>query len=214
VDPSTVVSGTMTDPRDGRTYRTVKIGTQTWMAQNLNYADSAAMTNLAGNSWCYRDSVANCAKYGRLYTWTAAMDANPYYKNTNLNDTILCQGVCPKGWHIPNNGEWKILETSVGGSDTAGVKLKSSSGWNDYNGVSGNGTDDYGFSALPAGYRRDSGFLTTRATIYTLARISGVPRRVALIIFTIKPSPRRWPIPLRVCARTSTISVTRSPSVA
>ena len=158
VDPSTVVSGTMTDPRDGRTYRTVKIGTQTWMAQNLNYADSAAMTNLAGNSWCYRDSVANCAKYGRLYTWTAAMDANPYYKNTNLNDTILCQGVCPKGWHIPNNGEWKILETSVGGSDTAGVKLKSSSGWNDYNGVSGNGTDDYGFSALPAGYRSASDF--------------------------------------------------------
>ncbi|MCK9182585.1 MAG: hypothetical protein M0P13_06880, partial [Fibrobacteraceae bacterium] len=66
--------GEIPDSRDGQVYKTVTIGTQTWMAKNLNYADSIAMPNLAGNSWCYENSADNCAKYGRLYTWTGAMD--------------------------------------------------------------------------------------------------------------------------------------------
>jgi len=127
VDPSTVVIGSITDTRDGQTYKTVTIGTQTWMAQNLNYETA--------NSFCYNDSAKYCEKYGRLYTWAAANTA------------------CPSGWHLPTNAEFETLFTAVGGSSTAGTKLKSTSGWNS----SGNGTDDYSFSALPAGRRNDSG---------------------------------------------------------
>ena len=155
VDPSTVISGTMTDSRDSRIYKTVKIGTQTWMAENLNYADSAAMTNLRGNSRCYNNRADNCAKYGRLYTWTAAMNIASSYLEGLTTAVISApqQGVCPAGWHIPMNVEWMTLENAVGGSDTAGIKLKSTSGWN----YDGNGTDAYGFSILPAGFRDDGG---------------------------------------------------------
>jgi len=155
VDPSTVVSGTMTDSRDAQVYKMVTIGTQTWMAENLNYADSTAMPNLAGNSWCYENIADSCAKYGRLYTWTGAMNIASSYQSASASAVILTpqQGVCPAGWHIPTDDEWTTLETAVGGSSTAGTKLKSASGWYD----SGNGTDAYGFSALPAGIRYISG---------------------------------------------------------
>jgi len=145
----------MTDSRDGRTYRTVKIGTQTWMAENLNYADSIAMPNLAGNSWCYGNSADSCAKYGRLYTWTGVMNIASSYQSARASSVISSphQGVCPTGWHVPSGSEWVTLETAVGAS-TAGTALKSASGW--YN--DGNGTDRYGFSALPGGYYYGSGF--------------------------------------------------------
>jgi uncharacterized protein (TIGR02145 family) len=111
---------TFTDSRDGKTYRKVTIGSQTWMAENLNYETDS--------SWCYDNENSNCAKYGRLYTWYAAMSA------------------CPVGWRLPASEEWNTLVTFAGGAYTAGTKLKAkSSDWN--------GTDDYGFSALPGGYR-------------------------------------------------------------
>jgi len=116
-----------TDPRDGKKYKTVKIGTQTWMAENLNYE--------AEGSKCYENNPANCAKYGRLYNWRTAME------------------VCPKGWHLPTNEEWENLVDFAGGEDTAGKKLKAESGWNE----NGNGTDDFGFSALPGGYDYSGG---------------------------------------------------------
>jgi len=152
---SPVVSGTMTDPRDGQSYKTVTIGTQTWMAENLNYADSAAMPNLKGNSWCYENSADSCAKYGRLYTWTGAMNIAGSYQSASATAVISApqQGACPAGWHVPTYAEWTTLETAVGGEDVAGTKLKSTSGWSS----SGNGRDAYGFSALPAGYRSYDG---------------------------------------------------------
>ena len=125
----------MTDERDGKVYRTVKIGDQTWMAENLNYADSAKTPSLKGKSWCYNNVAANCDVAGRLYTWAAAKTA------------------CPSGWHLPDTTEWKALFTAVGGSSTADTKLKSTSAWNN----SGNGTDAFGFSALPAGGRDSYG---------------------------------------------------------
>jgi uncharacterized protein (TIGR02145 family) len=122
------------DPRDGKKYRTVKIGEQVWMAENLNYKTS--------NSWCYDDDESNCDKYGRLYDWETAKVA------------------CPSGWHLPFRGEWGALAIAAGGigkyggdSSTAGTKLKSKSGWSDYDGKNGNGTDEFGFSALPGGLR-------------------------------------------------------------
>ena len=127
VDPSTVVMGVMIDSRDGQTYKTVTIGTQIWMAENLNYETT--------NSYCYDDDPSNCSKYGRLYTWAAATTA------------------CPIGWHLPSDDEWNTLFTAVGGDSIAGKMLKSAGGWNDNHGASGNGTDTYAFSALPAGVR-------------------------------------------------------------
>ena len=115
--------GTMTDPRDGKTYKTVKIGSQTWMAENLNYKISG--------SYCFDNAPANCEKYGRLFTWEAAMEE-----------------ACPNGWHLPTKAEFETLFDAVGRrSGTEGKMLKSISGWRD----DGNGTDAFGFSALPAG---------------------------------------------------------------
>jgi len=150
-----IISGTFTDPRDGKTYRTVRIGTQTWMAENLNFAtDSSA---------CYDNADSNCTKYGRLYNWHDAMTA------------------CPAGWRVPSDEDWDSLALAVGGQREedededgyyywkfAGKKLKSTTGWNNWNDDgdnwrrpgnwrSGNGTDDFGFSALPGGIGTSGG---------------------------------------------------------
>jgi len=122
---------TFTDPRDNKTYKAVRIASQWWMAENLNYAVSG--------SKCYDNNPENCKKYGRLYDWKTAMKA------------------CPYGWHLPSDAEWDMLMTAVDGEETAGTKLKARSGWNSYQGKSGNGTDEYGFSALPGGYGNSSG---------------------------------------------------------
>ncbi|MDR1829168.1 MAG: fibrobacter succinogenes major paralogous domain-containing protein [Candidatus Fibromonas sp.] len=122
----------------GQTYKTVKIGTQTWLAENLNYKTEGSV--------CYENNPANCAKYGRLYNWETAMK------------------VCPKGWHLPSNAEWDKLYHFVDGdtsteslynSITAGKYLKAKSGWNEES----NGTDNYGFSALPGGRFSGSSFV-------------------------------------------------------
>ena len=110
----------------GETYPTVVIGSQTWFAKNLNYN--------ASGSKCYGDDNANCTKYGRLYNWAAAKTA------------------CPSAWHLPTDAEWDVLVDFAGGSNTAGAKLKATSGWNN----NGNGTDNYEFSALPGGYYDNS----------------------------------------------------------
>ena len=151
----------MTDSRDGQTYKTVTIGTQTWMAENLNYETA--------NSYCYDDNASYCSKYGRLYTWAAAMDSVGTLSTngkgcgfgTNCSPTYPVRGVCPEGWHLPTIEEFSTLFTAVVGQSTAGKMLskmlKSTSGWNDYGGESGNGSDAFAFSALPAGDRDSVG---------------------------------------------------------
>ena len=135
------------DDRDGQTYRTVKIGDQVWMAENLNFETDS--------SFCYNNEDSNCAKYGRLYRWAAAVGKSEsecgYGKTCSLPSGNI-QGVCPSGWHLPSTAEWETLFNAVGGQSTAGKVLKSTSGWD-----SGNGTDSFGFSALPAGERYDTG---------------------------------------------------------
>jgi uncharacterized protein (TIGR02145 family) len=112
--------GHFTDARDGEIYKTVKIGTQTWLAENLRYYAEGSKS---------RDPC-------RFYDWKTAMKA------------------CPKGWHLPSRKEWAILLDFVGGNKIAGKKLKARNGWDRYAGFyeNGNGTDDYGFSAMPYGY--------------------------------------------------------------
>lgn len=158
-----ITYGTMTDSRDKKKYKTVTIGDQTWMAENLNYADSVTTPSLLKRSWCYNNVAANCDVAGRLYTWAAAIDSvklatdatDPqdcgYGKPCTLPATV--QGICPMGWHLPSRSEWKTLFTAVGGQSAAGKALKSQSGW--YS--NGNGTDAFGFSALPAGQRYNFG---------------------------------------------------------
>jgi uncharacterized protein (TIGR02145 family) len=133
----------LTDARDGQKYKTVTIGSQTWIAKNLNYN--------AGGSVCYNGQDSYCATYGRLYNWATAM-ALP----TNCNSASCFsqlntkhKGVCPEGWHVPSEEEWDVLFTSVGGISTAGKHLKATVGWNS----NGNGQDSYGFAALPGGTR-------------------------------------------------------------
>jgi uncharacterized protein (TIGR02145 family) len=122
----------LTDTRDKKTYNITKIGSQTWMAENLNFA--------ASNSKCYDNKEENCQKYGRLYNWETAMKA------------------CPAGWHLPNETEWDKLIRYVDGrtgtsspykSETAGKYLKAKSNWSSVG--TGSGQDTYGFSALPGG---------------------------------------------------------------
>ena len=167
--------GTLTDSRDGQTYKTVTIGTQTWMAENLNYAYTDVPYEYDGytsdsSSWCYKNEPENCAKYGRLYTWAAAMDSSGTWSTngkgcgygSECSPTGTIRGICPEGWHLPDTTEWNTLFSAVGGVQDedyacwwhgAGTALKSTSGWK----KSGNGTDSFGFSALPAGSRYSGG---------------------------------------------------------
>jgi uncharacterized protein (TIGR02145 family) len=151
-----ITYGTLSDTRDGKSYRTVTIGTQLWMADNLNYNASGSKCYGEDGKACYsynfsgitlsNESVqANCAKYGRLYDWETAMSA------------------CPSGWHVPTHAEWNVLYSyaeenisnceeyvNYGSCPTSGKHLKSLNGWNCN---SGNGLNSYGFSALPGGER-------------------------------------------------------------
>ena len=144
------------DSRDGQTYKTVTIGSQTWMAENLNYETA--------NSYCYNDNANNCSKYGRLYTWAAAMDSvGTWSKNgkgcgygTTCSPTYPVRGICPEGWHLPTEAEFETLFTAVGGESTAGKVLKSTTGWTTYSGITNE--DAFAFSALPAGYRNLNGY--------------------------------------------------------
>ncbi len=150
------------DNRDGQTYRMIKIGSQTWMAENLNYAYMPDTS-----SFCYEDS---CAEYGRLYIWAAAMDSAARFSENGkdcgykrkCSASGQVRGICPEGWHLPDTTEWRILADTVavqiGNEDSVGYALKSTYGWEDtYYGKSGNGSDAFGFGALPTGSRLSDG---------------------------------------------------------
>ena len=149
--------GKLTDARDGQVYKTVQIGEQIWMAENLNYAYNEG----TAQSYCYNNSADSCAKYGRLYLWSAAMDSAAVFGGCGYGSTCGAgsattevRGVCPAGWHLPSRAEFETLFAAVGGKMVAVKALKSTSGWME----DGNGTDVYGFSALPAGYYNDGNF--------------------------------------------------------
>ena len=129
--------GSMTDPRDGNVYKTTTIGGQVWMAENLNYFDIEGAASSIKNDWCYWDKPENCESAGRLYTWKVA------------------QRICPEGWRLPTKADWETLLQEVGADSLNEIlwkgssKLKSMSGWEN----DGSGTDDFGFTALPAGMK-------------------------------------------------------------
>ncbi len=174
--------GQFTDSRDGKKYKTVKIGKQTWMAENLNatfYSDGTAIPlvtdsaiwffnndsiNYSFKAYCYYNNDKNdeSSIYGALYNWNAA--SNGIEDGRNIK---FLQGICPTGWHLPSDEEWKQLELYLGmdssfvnGKGTrnslVGQKLKSKNGWI----KNGNGTNSSGFNALSSGYRSGDGEYT------------------------------------------------------
>jgi uncharacterized protein (TIGR02145 family) len=124
----------------GKTYRIITIGDQTWMANNLNVDEGGE---------CYNNNPANCEKYGRLYNWATAMDLPEICNSEECASEIQQphRGICPQGWHIPSNDEWKALLDIAGGSPLASTHLKAISCWNE----NGNGQDTHRFAALPGG---------------------------------------------------------------
>ena len=159
-----VVYGTLIDERDQKNYKTVVIGSQTWMAENLDYADSINYPGMKSRNWCQRNNLDSCAKYGRLYTWAAAMDSAGTFSTNGKNcgygrtcsSAYPVRGICPEGWHLPTSDEFNTLFT-VGGRSTTGKILKSRTGWiAAYSGVTN--VDAFGFAALPAGCRSPGDF--------------------------------------------------------
>ena len=112
--------GTFTDARDGQVYKYTTIGNRVWMAENLKYDDGSVCAE------------KTCSSKGRIY---------------GMQNALLA---CPDGWHLPSRDEWKKLFNDVGGSDSAGYRLKATEGWTPLNpGWASNGTDDCGFTLLP-----------------------------------------------------------------
>jgi uncharacterized protein (TIGR02145 family) len=179
-------SNDLVDSRDGKTYKTVVIGTKIWMAENLNYdvpdagmgskcygeggAIKVGLPSGTQEDYRYKEEEwqAACVKYGRLYDWTTVMNGAA---SSDRNPSGV-RGICPEGWHVPSDNEWIELVDYVGdficaspdistcyNSYKAGTKLKAKNGWNSYdyygdgsNIEPGNGTDEFGFAALPGGY--------------------------------------------------------------
>lgn len=130
-------TSTFTDPRDGQTYKIVKINGKWWFAQNLNYKTA--------DSWVYGNKEENAKIYGRLYTWESAQKA------------------CPAGWHIATNDEWDKMVDAIGGETQAAIKLKSKT--SDWDASKEGGTNVEGFNAVPAGYRDLDGKFTDMGMI-------------------------------------------------
>ncbi len=148
----------------GQWYVTVQIGSQCWMAENLNVGtridgSQDQQENPTVEKYCYNDDVNECDTYGGLYQWNEMMQ---------YSTQVGAQGICPDGWHLPSDEEWKILEgnadTQYGVGDPewdgssrfrgydAGKRLKSTTGW-----IANTGTDVFGFTALGGGYRSTGG---------------------------------------------------------
>jgi len=132
----------LVDSRDSHVYRTVVIGKQVWMAENLDFRPSGA-----DSGWCYQDDPGHCARYGRLYTWAMAM-------GRSLHSRIpgRAQGICPDGWFVPSAAEWDSLAAFVErdprvGAGKGGDALKAT-GVGEFS-----GSDPFGFRGLPSGYR-------------------------------------------------------------
>ena len=150
--------GELLDKRDNQVYRTVKIGDQVWMAQNLNYDIGDTTTDGRFVYWFSKEVIPHAedsiAKYGRGYTWSQAIDTTEYCENHSCYFEISDlprQGICPEGWHVPSKRDWKLLEKFVdmnNGDEDLGVSLKAKSLWAEHPDAP-TGSDRFGFSALP-----------------------------------------------------------------
>lgn len=151
--------GALCDKRDGRVYKTVRMGDQIWMAENLNFE--------ASGSWCYAGKPEHCAKYGRLYKWNVALGLGEKFLTNSAKDSLknVRKGICPDGWHVPSTAEMTALYSFVRIKlkdpkgemiEGVGTSLKKKTDWDDGD-EAPSGSDRFGFGALPGGYRNVSG---------------------------------------------------------
>lgn len=145
---------TIQDSRDGQTYRTVKVGRQTWIAENLNFSTDSSVI--------YPTVPSSGALYGRLYTWAGAMALPDTCNWRACPVSVPTRGLCPEGFHVPDTTEWRILEATVmestsTNSDNVGTVLRSREGWFGPEGTARPGSDSVGLRILPAGNRYDDG---------------------------------------------------------
>jgi uncharacterized protein (TIGR02145 family) len=136
----------LTDARDGKTYPTIRIGNQCWMAANLNYGtrisgSQGQANNGVAEKFCYNDIESYCDVYGGLYQWNEMMQ----YVATEGT-----RGICPAGWHLPTDAEWTVLSDYLGGGDIAGGKMKET-GTSHWVAPNTGASNSSGFTALPAG---------------------------------------------------------------
>ena len=174
VSSTFVCGGLFVDDRDGQYYSTTQIGTQCWMARNLNIGTMIPSTETATDNdtvqkYCYDNDPGNCDYYGGLYTWHEMMQ---YVEDEST------QGICPTGWHLPSDAEFCAMENTVDTASVAcdvigwrgsigGLNLKATFGWNN----DGNGTGLYGFDALPHGFintaNQNMNYITGRSFFWT-----------------------------------------------
>lgn len=159
-------SGYLYDNRDGKVYGTTTIGTQIWMAENLNFDDRRE------GLFCYNGEFDSCSVYGMLYTWAAAIDSIGKYSSDGkdcgfqssckTDSTKKIRGICPEGWHLPSKADFEVLFSYVGNntdgtytpinSSAISIALRSMFGWPLCD-LCERGADTYHFSAKPAGRR-------------------------------------------------------------
>lgn len=168
--------GTLVDDRDGEIYSTVKIGNQVWMAENLRYVTVKGNADDDVGSFAYGEVAKNIGKFGRLYTWAAAMDLDSRYNDAELDGEIQAKiasgtyrGIAPEGWHIPTEDEWHELCEYLRSMQAGipGTMLKAANYWEDCLG-SVDGYDSVGFASLPSGGRYSMGYFydLNRAAYY------------------------------------------------
>ena len=173
--------GVLIDPRDNQSYKTVTIGTQTWMAENLNFGTmipgltNQKESNFIIEKYCYDDIAANCTIYGGLYQWDEMMQ----YVTTEGT-----QGVCPTGWHLPSDQEWQFLEFELGMTQTQ-TSATGDRGTDQGSQLAGNGSlwlDELleqngvfassGFAVIPGGYRSNNSTFTGETANTSIASSS------------------------------------------
>ncbi|MDG2296588.1 MAG: FISUMP domain-containing protein [Gammaproteobacteria bacterium] len=162
----------LTDERDGKIYKTAKIGEQEWMAENLAYLPDS------GNFWAYDNDTTNISIHGYLYDWETA------------------NKVCPAGWHLPSRNEWAELVYFLGSEggtkelvyyldSDVGTKMKSTTGWAD----NGNGTNESGFNGFPSGefYNNNDEFrFISKSGGWWSSSLSGKSNAWLLVLFSTK----------------------------
>ena len=191
-DPET---HTLTDLRDGRTYKTVEIGNQVWMAENLRYIDSVATENLKGgaqyitptsltiNPQSYCEEKVPCETFGIFYKWTSALNIPMKYNKTAYTSiTLPWQGICPDSWHLPSKEEFDTLVLNTEGHLREWIE----------------GDDIYGFTGLPGQYIGEDGVVLyggyvsdSRLYLWTASQyapVAGVPDPLLGTVFLIRGS--------------------------
>ena len=159
VIPADTLDEWVEDPRDGKSYLIVPMGSQRWMGANLRYRDSVKTPNLAGNTWCFENWESYCSgPYGVLYSWTAAMDLPDDVKADTVKLKLPHRGICPEGWHVPSKADWDTLFAFVEKYGPEGKLALTLMGKKDWAGGAHTPTlNTFGFDALPSGRRKVDG---------------------------------------------------------